>query len=74
MYPLPPWICTPRSATLPAISEQNNFVADGAILRSSPVSHSLAASRDQRSARHYAVCWSAIIACTNWNSPIGVPP
>ena len=59
---------------MPAISVQNSFAAEGAILRSSPLSHFCAASRTRARPAITPVCWSASIACTSWKVPIGVPP
>ncbi len=51
MYPLPPWICTARSATWPAISVQNSLAADGAIRRSAPDDVGAGGLADHRAAR-----------------------
>ena len=63
-----------EAATLPTISVQKSLAADGAIRRSSPLTYSRAASRASARPASTPVCWSAIIACTSWKSPIGWPP
>ena len=74
MYPEPPWICTARSATWPAISVQNSLAADGPMRRSSPLTYRAAVSRTSARPASTPVCWSASIAWTSWKSPITVPP